>query len=97
MAAYEDLPFAEWLEDTAHGIIAMEPDIIGMVAIREPDGIAMTSYFNADAGDLGRMISTIHADLVLKIIENNASLIRNMVMDQQNDEDGEEDDEDGGD
>lgn len=90
---YEDLPFAEWLDGTAQSVIQLLPDYIGLVAVREADGMALTSYFNAGVREKSEFIHHILSDYLMEIIENNADTIRNIVMDGEDDEEDPDDDE----
>lgn len=84
------MPFAEWLDGTAQSVIQLLPDYIGLVAVREADGMALTSYFNAGVREKSEMIHHILSDYLMEIIENNADTIRSIILD---DEDAPEDDD----
>ena len=84
------MPFAEWLDGTAQGIIKFMPDYIGLVAVRDEDGLALTSYFNSDVGNKATMITHMISDAIIELIENNADTIRSIILD---DEDAPEDDD----
>lgn len=57
------------------------------------EGIAGTQYYGCGVEDKGRMIHHINEDIIMDVILNNADIIRNAVMDDENDEDEEGDDE----
>ena len=69
------------------------PDYIGLVAVRESDGMALTSYYNAGVREKSEFLHHILSDYLMEIIENNADTIRNIIMDDENDEVEPENDE----
>jgi len=95
----EESPYAEWLEGTIRTIVTLQPDAIGLVAVRDSDGMALTSYYNAGVREKTEFIHHILSDNIMEIIENNATTVRNIIMDADDDEvddmDDEEESEDG--
>ena len=78
-------PYAEWLESFVRSVLDFEPDSIGVAMSRKSDDYVMTAYYRADANDKSTFIENIRSDWVLDIIESNASRIRNMLIEAEND------------
>ena len=93
----EESPYAEWLEGSIRTIMTLQPDTMALVAVRDSDGMALTSYFNAGVREKSAFIHHIQSDLVMEIIENNADNIREMLFGDEDDEDDDEIDGEGGD
>ena len=72
----------------------MTPNAIAIVAINDDRGIAGTQYYGCGVEDKGRMIHHINEDIIMDVIFNNANMIRNVLIDAENDDDDEGDDED---
>lgn len=89
----EDSPYAEWLEGVCKTVMTLKPDSIGLVATGLGNGMALTAYYEADAGEKAEMMSHLMSDFIMDIIKNNAEIVRNCVMDAENDEDDTDDDE----
>ena len=90
---FENKELAEFLEDAVQGLFDLDPNAIAIVAINDERGIAGTQYYGCGVEDKGRMIHHINEDIVMDIILNNADMIRNIVMDAENDDDEMEDDD----
>lgn len=88
----EKVPFARWLEEILPGLVQLEPEHIGIVAVTE-DGTVGTSYWNCNSGDKGTMAWQILLDGVWDMISVNGDRLR-AVMDEaeepEEDEDAEE-------
>lgn len=83
------------MEDVVQGLFEINPNAVAIVAINDDRGIAGTQYYGCGTEDKGRMAHHINEDIIMDIITNNAGYIRNLVIDEENDEDETEDDEDG--
>ena len=90
---FENKELAEFLEDAVQGLFDLNPNAIAIVAINDDLGIAGTQYYGCGVEDKGRMIHHINEDVVMDIILNNADTIRDILMDDGNDDDETEDDE----
>lgn len=90
---FKNKELAEFLEDAVQGLFALDPNAIAIVAINDDRGIAGTQYYGCGVEDKGRMIHHINEDIVMDIILNNADTIRNIIMDEENDEDETGDDD----
>lgn len=88
-------PYAEWLEGSIKAIMALRPDTMGLVAIRNEDEMAITSYFRADSSDMVRFIGQFASDYIMDIIQANIANIHNMLIEEENDdiEDGDDENE----
>lgn len=91
---FENKELAEFLEDAVQGLFDLDPNAIAIVAINDERGIAGTQYYGCGVEDKGRMIHHINEDIIMDVILNNAKMIRNIVMDADDDEIDEGDDED---
>lgn len=85
--SFENKELAEFLEDAVQGLFDIDPNAIAIVAINDDRGIAGTQYYGCGVEDKGRMIHHIHEDIMMDVILNNADTIRNMLMDNGNDDD----------
>ena len=90
---FENKELAKFLEDAVHSLVDLDPNAIAIVAINDDSGIAGTQYYGCGVEDKGRMVHHINEDIIMDVILNNADIIRNAVMDAENDEDEEDDDE----
>lgn len=90
---FENKELAEFLEDAVQGLFDLDPNAIAIVAINDDRGIAGTQYYGCGVEDKGRMIHHINEDIIMDVILNNAEMIRNIVMDADDDEDEMEDDD----
>lgn len=90
---FKNAELAEFLEDAVRGLFELDPNKICIVAINDESGIAGTNYHNCGVEDKSRMIHHIQEDIIMDVILNNASLIRNCVIGAENDEDDTDDDE----
>lgn len=91
---FDNQELAEFLEDAVQGLFDLDPNAIAIVAINDDRGIAGTQYYGCGVEDKGRIIHHINEDIIMDVILNNAEMIRNIVMDADDDEIDEEDDED---
>ena len=90
---FDNQELAEFLEDAVQGLFDLDPNAIAIVAINDERGIAGTQYYGCGVEDKGRMIHHINEDIIMDVILNNAEMIRNIVMDADDDEDEMEDDD----
>ena len=90
---FENKELAEFLEDAVQGLFDLNPNAIAIVAINDDRGIAGTQYYGCGVEDKGRMIHHINEDIVMDIILNNADTIRDILMDDGNDDDETEDED----
>jgi hypothetical protein len=90
---FENKELAEFLEDAVQGLFDLDPNAIAIVAINDDRGIAGTQYYGCGVEDKGRIIHHINEDIIMDVILNNAEMIRNIVMDADDDEDEMEDDD----
>ena len=90
---FENKELAEFLEDAVHSLVDLDPNAIAIVSINDDRGIAGTQYYGCGVEDKGRMAHHILEDIIMDIVLNNADMIRNIVMGEENDEDEEDDDE----
>ena len=86
----EESPYAEWLEGAIQTIMTLQPDAMWLVAIRDSDGMALTAYYNAGVRDKTEFIHHILSDNIMEIIENNASTIRDIIANADDDEEMED-------
>ena len=90
---FENQELADLLEDAVHSLVDLDSNAIAIVALNDDRGIAGTQYYGCGVEDKGRMIHHINEDIIMDIVLNNADIIRNAIMDDENDEDEEDDDE----
>ena len=90
---FDNQELAEFLEDAVQGLFDLDPNAIAIVAINDERGIAGTQYYGCGVEDKGRIIHHINEDIIMDVILNNAEMIRNIVMDADDDEDEMEDDD----
>lgn len=76
------------------GLFDLDPNAIAIVAINDDRGIAGTQYYGCGVEDKGRIIHHINEDIIMDVILNNANMIRNVLIDAENDDEDEGDDED---
>ena len=86
---FENKELAEFLEDAVHGIFDLNPNAVAVVAINDDAGIAGTNYHNCGVEDKGRMMHHILEDIVMDIVLSNATLIRDAIMELEEDEEDE--------
>ena len=91
---FQNKELAEFLEDSVHGLFDLNPSAICTVAINDDAGIASTQYYNCGVEDKSRMIHHILTDIIMDIVISNVEIIRNYIIDAENDEYEQEDDED---
>ena len=77
----EKLPYAAWLEDLIKTLIAVNPYTMCVVA-RTESGDTLTGYYYAEAEDKAVMAHAIQSDIVMDLIENNISTIKEMLEDE---------------
>lgn len=90
---FENQELAEFLEDAVRGLVELDPNAIAIVAINDDRGIAGTQYYGCGVEDKGRIIHHINEDIIMDVIMNNAWMIRNIVMDEDDNEIDEGDDD----
>ena len=78
---FENIPFAEWLEEAAHCLLDMKASRIAIVAMDE-DGETLTAYYNADVSDMALMADAIQADEWLERLEANREKIKRLLEDE---------------
>ena len=91
---FQNKELAEFLEESVHGLFDLNPSAICTVAINDDAGIASTQYYNCGVEDKSRMIHHILTDIIMDIVISNVEIIRNYIIDAENDEYEQEDDED---
>ena len=94
MEKFENQELAEFLEDTVHSLFDLNPNAVAVVAVNDDAGIAGTNYHNCGVEDKGRMMHHILEDIVMDIVLSNIEIIRNLLTEDENDEDGGDDDGD---
>ena len=92
-AEFNNKELAAFLEDAVHGLFDLNPNAVAVVAVNDDLGIAGTNYHNCGVEDKGRMAMHIVEDIVMDIILNNIEIIRNAVMEDEDDDDETGDDE----
>lgn len=75
------------------GLFDLDPNAIAIVAINDDRGMAGTQYYGCGVEDKGRIIHHISEDIIMDVILNNANMIRNVLIDAENDDDDLEDDD----
>lgn len=90
---FENQELAQFMEDMVKGLVDLDPNAVAVVAINDEKGVAATQYYGCGVEDKGRMAHHILEDIIMDIVLNNADIIRNAIMDDENDEDEEDDDE----
>lgn len=90
---FKNKELAEFLEDAVQGLFDLDPNAIAIVAINDDRGIAGTQYYGCGVEDKGRIIHHISEDIIMDVILNNANMIRNVLIDAENDDDDLEDDD----
>ena len=88
MEKFENEELAQFLEDTVHSLFDLNPNAVAVVAINDDAGIAGTSYHNCGVEDKGRMIHHILEDVIMDVVLSNAEMIRSILMDGEDDDDG---------
>lgn len=78
---FENIPFAEWLEEAVHWLLDMKASRIAIVAMDE-DGETLTAYYNADVTDMALMADAIQADEWLERLEANREKIKQLLEDE---------------
>lgn len=71
-------PWFDWMEDAVKTMYEDEPECI-VLAARMKNGDTITAHYAAGAEDLARFCCHIYADVIMKIIEDNAEHIREIL------------------
>lgn len=90
---FENKELAEFMEDMVRGLVAIDPTQVTVVAVNENAGVAATQYYNCGISDKGYAMVHILEDIIDEFIQNNASRIRQLLLDAEDDDDEMEDDE----
>ena len=85
-------PLALFLEDTVEGLFDIKPNAVAVIAVNEDENIAGTNYMNCCVDDKWRMMLQIMEDIIIEVVANNSDVIREMLLNGENDDvDGEDD------
>ena len=87
MDTFEDIPYAQWLEDAIRVLTEHEVKSIGLVALIDSDEI-LTAYYHAGLAEKSLMATHINVDAMMDAVLANAKLI---VATAENDEATDED------
>ena len=71
-------PYSEWLEETLHDLVDLQPVSIGFVMIM-PDGAAETRYYNADTRDITIFCEAFGIDYLSRVLEANIDNIKRLL------------------
>ena len=75
MTDFENVPYAEWLEDAVKTIFKEKPENIAICAKLE-SGDTLTAYYNCDAEDKAVLAHHITSDAMLDTVLNNIDMVR---------------------
>ena len=78
-----------WMEGALRAMYARDPQSI-LFAARLDGGDTMTAYYRADMEDVAAMLAHIRGDMILDFIEANADVIRDILEDAEDIEEGDE-------
>jgi len=74
MDRFEDIPYAQWLEDALQVLMTHRVKSIGLVALIDDDEI-LTAYYHAGLAEKSLMATHINVDAMMDAVLANAKLI----------------------
>lgn len=84
---FENTELAEFLEDTVHAIVDMEPDAIAVVARSETDQAVFTNCYNCNTEYKAILAFHLLCDIITDVVKTN----KDFIFEENDEIDGDDD------
>lgn len=92
---FQNKELAEFLEQSVSWLFDLNPNSVGIVALNDDKDLAWTGFLNCSPEDKARLMHHIQTDITMDVISSNIHHIHDMLMEYEEEDDGEGTEEDG--